>query len=195
MGWKSDSFKEELKFIKDEKIKEFTKLALEQVDDYFYKVAASSTGRYHPQYALNEGGLLRHTKSAVRIAVELLNLKMFKYNDLEKDLIIASLILHDTKKHGTLENYSEYTVATHPIIASEWLKSNEDLASIIPQEWLNIICDNIAHHMGEFVLDYKTKEKVLEEPQNRMQNTVFLCDYIASRKLYECNFETEVNRK
>ena len=77
--------------------------------DYFFHVAASSTGKYHPKYALGDGGLLRHTKAAVRIAHELLiNPSITNFTDDEKDLIIMALTLHDGLKSG-LEK-SEYTL-------------------------------------------------------------------------------------
>lgn len=41
-------------------IAKFTIEVLKQVPSYFYIVQASSSGRYHPTYALGEGGLVRH---------------------------------------------------------------------------------------------------------------------------------------
>ena len=99
---KADIFKYELSFIKDSKIREFTIKAIEVLPDYFFKVAASSTGKYHPQYALGEGGLVRHTKAAVRIALELFRCETVTghFPDEVKDIIISALILHDGAKHG-----------------------------------------------------------------------------------------------
>ena len=68
---KSEKFIKELEYIKNDDIRGFAKLALENLPDYFFDVAASSTGKYHPTYALGNGGLVRHTKAAVRIAFEL----------------------------------------------------------------------------------------------------------------------------
>ena len=60
-------FKKELSLIKDNSIRKFVEDFLNQVPEYFFNVAASSTGKYHPDYALGEGGLIRHTKAATRI--------------------------------------------------------------------------------------------------------------------------------
>jgi hypothetical protein len=192
---KIEKFSKELGYIQNENIRKFTERAVESLPDYFFEVAASSTGRYHPSYALNSGGLLRHTRAAVRIAIELIGLKMFKYSEDEKDIVIVSLILHDAQKHGLPTNYSQYSVSTHPIIAKQWLESLDELKGIVSDEYFKLICENIAHHMGEFTLDYKTKEQVLEEPKTKMQNLVFLCDYLASRKCLEMNFDVEVTRR
>ena len=58
---------------KNDDIKKSVAILIEMLPDYFFHEAASSTGKYHPKYALGDGGLLRHTKAAVRIAYELLN--------------------------------------------------------------------------------------------------------------------------
>ena len=58
-------FQNELAWIQDDAIRSFVHDALIKLPDYFFHVAASSTGKYHPAYALGEGGLVRHTKAAV----------------------------------------------------------------------------------------------------------------------------------
>ena len=68
----SDLFKNEINYIKNDRIKNSLITMINKLPDYFFLVPASSTGKYHPDYALGEGGLLRHTKAAVRIAHELL---------------------------------------------------------------------------------------------------------------------------
>ena len=66
-------FSKELNFIKNDRIRKSLETMLKKLPDYFYEVPASSTGKYHPSFALGNKGLLRHTKVAVRIAHELLN--------------------------------------------------------------------------------------------------------------------------
>ena len=79
-------FENELNLIQDERLKENAKIILNNLPDYFYKIQAASTGKYHPKYALGDGGLVRHTKAAVRFAYELLNNNCIGnvFNDLEK---------------------------------------------------------------------------------------------------------------
>ena len=55
--------------------------------DYFFKIPASSTGKYHPKFAGTEHGLVKHTKVAVRIAHDLFEINEM-FTDKEKDLII-----------------------------------------------------------------------------------------------------------
>ena len=190
---KVDHFTHELNQIKNPKIKEFTEKAIESLPDYFFEVPASSTGKYHPTYALGKEGLLRHTKSAVRIAIELFRVDMFKYNEDQKDMIISALILHDGAKSGIPKQ--KYTITEHPLVISNYIKSNDELNKILNEEQFKTITDCIESHMGGWVFDYKTKKEVLPRPSKGIQNFVHICDYLASRKCLEFNFDVEVTRE
>jgi len=114
-------FRQELETINYKPLKVFVEWALKQLPDYFYSVAASSTGKYHPNYTQGDGGLVRHTQATVRIANELFKCEtMQNFDDTEKDIIRVALLLHDGVKHGT--NGSQYTVATHPLEVVKYLE-------------------------------------------------------------------------
>lgn len=186
-------FEKELGYIKDTKIKEFTEKALLKLPEYFFEVPASSTGKYHPSYALGEGGLVRHTKAAVRIAIELFRMDCFKYTDTDKDMIIASLILHDGFKSGI--NHSKYTITEHPLIVAQFIRENTEINSCVDEDIINTIATNIECHMGQWTYDYRSKKEVLPRPKTNMQRFVHLCDYLASRKCLELNFDVDVVRE
>ena len=96
-----EQFKTELNYIKNERIKNSLITMINKLPKYFFEVPASSTGKYHPNFSLGEGGLLRHTKAAVRIAYELFNDESLNnFTNDEKDLIIFSIVLHDGLKSG-----------------------------------------------------------------------------------------------
>lgn len=185
-------FETELSYIENPKIKEFTEKALNNLPEYFFSIPASSTGKYHPSYALGEGGLVKHTQAAVRIAVELFRVKIFKYTEDEKDMIISSLILHDGCKSGL--SHDKYTLTEHPLIVAKMIKENNEICNCIDNETLNIIISNIESHMGFWTFDYKTKRNVLPKPKTKLQNFVHWCDYLASRKCLEFNFDVKVTR-
>lgn len=186
MNSKAAVFSKEMNWIKSEKIREFVADELERLPDYFFEVAASSTGKYHPSYALGEGGLVRHTKAAVAIAKDLLGLEMYgRYSAEDKDIILAALILHDGMKHGTAGG--KYTVATHPIEMADFIQT--DCAKRLGEEICDKLYSSIAAHMGQWNTDYKTNKEILPKPQTAMQKFVHQCDYLASRKYLEVNFE------
>ena len=104
-----EMFNKEIKYIKNERVKNSLITMLDRLPDYFYSVPASSTGKYHPSFSLGDGGLLRHTKAAVRIAIELFqDESLNNFTDDEKDLLIMALTLHDGLKSGKTK--SEYTL-------------------------------------------------------------------------------------
>lgn len=184
-----DSFKAEIDCIKNEIIREATiKMVEELIPDYFWEVAASSTGKYHPSYTLGTGGLYRHTLAAVRIAIGIFPLT--NYTDNEKDLIIAALILHDSFKHGM---YCErYTRADHPVIAATNVQLYCDMYGY--NEFGQKLHDLIITHTGQWNKDYRNKKEIMPKPSTSMQRFVHMCDYLASRKYIEFNFEEVVKR-
>lgn len=159
---------------------------VDTVPKYFWRVQASSTGKYHPQYALGEEGLLRHTCAAVRIAAAIINLDQYSgiFDDVDKDNIIVALMLHDTFKHGAESlwgKYSPYSIHEHPLIAAEKVQTYLD------DEHKFVIANCIASHMGEWTTSNRSSY-VLPKPKTLEEQMVHLCDYLASRKYLEFKF-------
>ena len=183
-------FETELGYIKDEKIRKFTKAVLvEVVPEYFFKIPPSSTNKYHPMQTHIEGGLVIHTRMAVRIAMEMFNFMREEYKDHTKDCIISALILHDTQKNGTNPN-NKYTVADHPLVAVNEIKKRKDICYILDEKTLQIILNGILCHMTKWNKDYRTKKEVLPLPTRGYQTFIGICDYIVSRKCISIDFNT-----
>ncbi|WP_039240951.1 HD domain-containing protein [Clostridium botulinum] len=180
-------FQTEINSINDPNIKQFTIKALESLPDYFWEVPASSTGKYHPKYALGEGGLVRHTKGAVKIALELFNNHTVQdFTSIQKDIIISALLLHDGCKSGIEK--SKYTQTEHPLIVADYIYNNENINKLVSPEILTEIVKAIRSHMGEWNKDYRTKREVLPTPKTRIERFVHMCDYLASRKSINIEF-------
>lgn len=157
--------------------------------DYFYEVPASSTGKYHPSYSLGEGGLLRHSKAAMRIGYELLQDPSIgdKYTSDEKDLMLMALLIHDGLKSGNPQE--KYTRFDHPILMADYLMDCEESLGLEVEE-IEFLGDVIKTHMGVWTTDYNGNE-VLEKPKTKYQNFVHMCDYLASRKCLLVPFDKE----
>ena len=189
---KIEHFKNELEYIKDPKIREFTEKAIEDMPDYFFHIPSSSTSKYHAQYALGEGGLIRHTRACVMFSLECFRLEWYNmFTEDDKDLIISSLLLHDGFKNGL--NGSKYTVNNHPAIASQSIKENKKLDGIISDEYRDIICGNILIHMGGWRFS-KSGEEIMPMPRTRMQRLIHFIDYVCSRRMFEVNFDVKIER-
>lgn len=182
-----DIFKKEINYIKDSNRRRDLKSLIELLPEYFFEVPASSTGKYHPSFALGDGGLVRHTKVAVRMAVELLNNNCvgMKFNEKDRDLIIMALVLHDGVKSGMVK--SKYTKAEHPLLVSKLIMENKDKLSLEIDD-IRKMCSMIESHMGEWNTDPYTKEEILPVPRTAEQRFVHMCDYLASRKFLDVKF-------
>lgn len=180
-------FKKEYSYIKDINIKKDLKYLVSILPDYFFEIPASSTGKYHPSFSLGDGGLVRHTKVAVRIAHELLITKTFgqAFTEHEKDLIIMALVLHDGVKCGIPE--SKFTRADHPLLVSKLIMENKDKLKLDIDD-IRLLCSLIESHMGEWNKDNYTKKEILPKPVTKLQRFVHMCDYLASRKFLDVQF-------
>lgn len=182
-----DILKKEINYVKDSSRRGDLKTLIELLPEYFFEVPASSTGKYHPAFSLGDGGLVRHTKVAVRIAVELLNNNSvgMKFNEKDRDLLIMALILHDGVKSGMEK--SKYTKADHPLLVSKLIMENKDKLSMDIDD-IRKMCSMIESHMGEWNTDPYTKEEILPIPRTAEQRFVHMCDYLASRKFLDVKF-------
>lgn len=138
---KENKFLNELSMIQDQKIRNEVKRLVGLCPDYFFTIPASSTGKYHPDYALGDGGLVRHSQAAVYFANEMLQLEMWQSLLPERDIIIGALILHDCIK----TDGGKYTKAEHPILACKFIEDNCIDVSIAFK-----LCDLIKPHMGQW---------------------------------------------
>lgn len=194
--WKSETFATELSYIKDEGYRELAKNLIQKLPDYTFKIAASSTGKYHPKYTNGEGGLVRHTKAAVRIAVELMRLEMYSGVSLSHDAIIVALLLHDGFKHGFPDedgSYPKYSISNHSEVCANWLISL-GLVDTVNAKVYRYIADLVLTHMGQWNTDYKSGRMFAPKPATMEQCFVHLCDYLASRKCLEFDESVELSK-
>lgn len=188
---REEIFKRELGYINDERIRKACLEMLKLLPDYFFEIPASSTGKYHPAYALGEGGLLRHTKAATLFGYILLKNPAIgdKYTAKEKDMMIMSLMLHDGLKSGMPKE--KYTRFDHPLLICDLIMDNEEKLGLEVEE-IEFICDAIKTHMGVWTTDYNGVE-VLEKPKTKYQNFVHMCDYLAAQKEILVSFDENNN--
>ncbi len=186
---REELFKEELDYIQNDIIRSDAKYLLSKLPEYFFHVPAASTGKYHPKYAQGEGGLVRHTKAAIRFAKEILNNSIFSsyFTKDCQDVLILALLLHDGFKKGKVEE--KYVRFDHPLIAASFVEEEKDHLKM-DAELISILIDCIKTHMGPFTKDYFGHE-VLEKPTTKYQLFVHLCDDLSSKKCFSLNFDEE----
>ncbi len=188
---REELFLDELELISDDKLSECLLNIINMLPDYWLTEAASSTGKYHPEYALGDGGLLRHSKAAMRIGYELLSNPCIgdKYTKREKDLMLMSLLVHDGLKLGIPQE--RYTRFDHPILMGQFIIDNRKEIGLSSDD-AKFMNEVIKTHMGPWTTDYNGNE-VLEKPKTKYQNFVHMCDYLASRKFIHIDFDKDNN--
>ena len=161
-----------LPFITDESLRNAVEQALDHLPEYFWEIPASSTGKYHPRFTTEEGGLVKHTTFAVDMARQLFIIEDF--SPLEMDIVISALLLHDGLKNGVVK--SKFTNKDHPKIMADWLyeiwggPSESDVAKAQ-------VINCVETHMGQWSIGRK--------PETQVEKFVHLCDYIASRRVID----------
>ena len=180
-------FLTEILTIKDLEIRNAAAELTNLVPDYFWKVAASSSGKYHPKTDLGEGGLVRHSINVKRMLDHLLTPNgYFPMTDREKDLLRVAALFHDSFKSGTQQQYeeSQHTKFLHPIYASNFIKDNLNL----PAADVHSICSAIESHTGQWNTSKHSSES-LPTPETTPQKALHLADYLASRKGIEMEID------
>ena len=188
---KKELLKQELEYIKNDRIRKSAEILVELIPDYFFKVPASSTGKYHPSFSNGDGGLLRHTKVATRIGKEILSLEYTNnlFTEDEKDLLILGIMLHDTQKLGKEEE--KYTRFDHPLLAADFIEQNKEKTELTKEE-VELLKRVISSHMGEWNKSYYSKVE-LPKPSDKYEFFVHMFDYLSSKKFLDVKFDENNN--
>ena len=172
-------FEKQLEDVRSETVRNLVIKALDAISEKFFHAGASSTGKYHPDYAVTESGLVKHTKAVVFFVEQLLDANNID-DEYEKSICISAAILHDTCKSGK-EWECPFTRHEHPLLVKELL-SEDDLTEV--PNGINIwndINELISSHMGKWNTA-KNSSVVLPTPKTELQKILHAADYIASRK-------------
>lgn len=167
---------------------------IEQIPSYFWTEAASSTGKHHPEYALGDGGLARHSLMVYRWLDELVRDNPNDFSEYRSSLVVAALF-HDCCKRGLPDNIQEHTVFEHPVLASKFVMDRSKVFLEGNKEFLEQTAEDeesfksdialaatcIYTHMGRWNTD-KHSKVVLQVPRTPQEYIVHLADYCASRK-------------
>lgn len=179
----SKFFEREINLIQSEDYRMFVKWYLDnKCPSYFWKIGASSSGKYHPRFSQGEGGLVRHTKAVVMFAEELLRMSSYMYmSDEHKDFVIMACILHDTCKYGIVEydkeDYKDHAKNASILVKVAWKEYFDELPS-------EFFLSAIRCHMGQ----WSERE---DRPFTNIDRCVHMADYMASRSFIDIPQITE----
>ena len=171
-------------------IKDFAIMLLDNLPEYIWTVPASSTGKYHPEYSLGDGGLMRHQMAVVRFLNFFFELEQYnsKLTSREMDLMRVAGLVHDGMKSGSQEQFStnKYTKFDHPIQMATVIRSYD--GKYLSYDEIELVANAISKHMGAWNTDKKSPI-VLPKPDEKFSRMLHVADYLASRKCLTMEFE------
>jgi hypothetical protein len=155
-------------------IKRFVYEGFNMISEDFWMVPTSSSGRYHPPESnITPMGLMVHNVKSCAVAKGLFS--FFGVTEqIEKDIVIAAILLHDSYKGGWA--VWKGMVPEHGYIATSYLAELELEPEYIKRKLF--LC--IETHMSRWARPFSSVTRFLF-PDN-MQLIVALSDMIASRK-------------
>jgi uncharacterized protein (DUF3820 family) len=182
-GEKFSVFINELNYIKDNNLNAFARELIANAEDYFFTVPASSSGKYHPQFSLGVGGLVRHTRCVAYFAMGAG--ESYNFDQHTTDLLVIAALAHDIKKQGHISN--GHTVREHPLYGADYvIEMQNKFPNFITKEDAEKIAGAVRSHMGkwegtrEWVKD--TTKELFPMPKDGFEQALQMADYVASRK-------------
>lgn len=180
-----DLFINEINKIHNETLRNVCLAFVDVIPSYFWTIPASTSGKYHPECDLGEGGLVRHSIMVTTCGLDLLTSEMFvRQSPIMEDLVRIACLFHDSFKCGRVTEdgtYSEHTVFEHPRIASEEIRKFFNENDVDPL-YTEMICNAIYTHMGKWCVDKYGDGEALSKPRTDFERLIHIADYMASRK-------------
>jgi hypothetical protein len=167
-------FEQQLNLIQNPDKKRKVEQMLRQVSYRNIQEPASSTGKYHPDYAHGEFGLSRHVKAVISFICDICE----AFEDLDRDTMIIAALMHDIVKYKGDE---KYTSKNHAEEAGKWLESVglKDEARLVRA------------HMGK----WDAKKGKAPMPEKEDEKFLHLADYLSSQQWISVAFDENDNIK
>lgn len=134
--------------IRDPKIAAAVNLLLTKVVDRQFWIAPSSTsGRHHPRWHNETGGLVRHVVEMLVIAPRVVDMFHDLDSPLDLDMVLAAAALHDSFKGGRpWANTTDHM--HHALAADAWSQVSNVVG--VPDPVREIVREAIFFHAGKF---------------------------------------------
>lgn len=174
-------FANELNEIEDNNLRLFAAYLIANAPEYFFTAPASSSGKYHPYFANEVGGLVKHTRCVIFYAI--CNSESFNFDTHTKDIAIIAALTHDIKKQGD-DDEGNRTLWEHPELAHNYvLDMQKKYPELISVEDAKIIANAILSHMGKWQHEKKfvKNRQQFPLPSTMFEYAIQSADYIASR--------------
>lgn len=179
--------------MQNKELKLFCKYLADHIPSYFWSVPATSSGKYHPDFAKEEEGLVKHSLMVYRVVIDLIENNLLPI-DVDREVLMCAALFHDCCKRGKENEPTAHTLFNHPIIASNfiyeiWLTCGKGIECTNVYDQMCDMCRLIESHMGKWNTNKYEECANLPTPQTTGEILLHNADYIASR-VY-CKFDDE----
>lgn len=165
--------RDEMVTFRDPEFREFNAASIEHFPPYFWENPASSTRKYHPPWANEYGGLVKHTIAVMRVADKLQT--SYQLNDVERDAALTAALFHDAVKYGF--HGGKYTSALHEAEGAMFFnRCAKKFAPDLPLQ--TEIYNAIATHQGPWTK--ATGKESFPSAFDNIGQVVHLADMVAS---------------
>lgn len=175
----SEYFEREIQNIESENLRDFVRDFFNtRVGAWFFESGASASGKYHPEFAKGEGGLVRHTRAVAWACEKLLRMSSYAYMRREyKDYARIACLLHDVRKYGDGDTEDKSCYKNHGNLAAHavWVAWDLRFGTPCPE----LLTMAIRSHMGQWT------EKREDRPFTNIDRLVHMADYIASWEFWD----------
>ena len=163
-----------LNSITTSEVRNLLAVILANLPEYWWVIPASTSGKYHPQFALDKGGLKRHSIVVSYFARR--NATAMGMNDYWVDVLTAAGLVHDGFKAGENDIPAEqcHTVHEHPVLMAAYLR-REFTGNRVAEDMAHVI----ESHMGKWNTS-KYSDAVLPTPQDIPQAVLSGADMAAA---------------
>jgi len=190
----SQTFKNITDQIKNEDFKKAVILLMNESPEYILITPSSSSGKYHPKDEINENGMILHINRCAVIADEIV--RMYDWGDRERDILLASCVLHDIFKQGPETDKINkngiklpkirHTTPYHPTYI---FKRIATIAEGWPEDEVKQQLYDLAHcclfHEGRWTIDVSreiAKIDKINDKTRELCKAMHVVDYVASRR-------------
>jgi hypothetical protein len=159
--------------LSDGNIKKFLLSCIDMFPEYFWTVPASNS-KYHPEDERKLGGLVLHVRRLCVLTEEVV--RLHELNLWERDVLLASCILHDSYARGIPPNVKQASDPFHPSYPEFMFPFNAFADRYIERRVYEEIMECVSAHSGRW-----STNKLLRS-NKKLPMLFHMIDYIGSRE-------------
>lgn len=138
---------EEIKKVYNKNVQDFLREAVSDFPEYFW-VAPASVEKYHYPDERKKGGLVLHVRRLCKLTDSIV--RMEQLNMWERDVLLASSILHDSFARGIPPHNKGFSDPFHPLYPVERFPFNGYADRFIEKKIYDEIMECVVSHSGVY---------------------------------------------